>query len=156
MSIDEAERVMAGEPDDDARWTPEYPTEGDVAGARRFLNVCADTGDPQPFGAYELRRRTDGYVIGGLAFHGRPDENGGVTIGYGLVRSAHGQGYASEALRELLLFARAHGVTCVRGDTARDNIASQHVMAAVGMQLAAEDAQLKYYTLTWTDTVATA
>lgn len=96
---------MAGEPDSSARWPPGYPTEGDVAGARRFLSVCASTGDPQPFSTFEIRGCEDGHAIGGLGFHGPPDHNGSATIGYSLILSAQGKGYASEALRTLLTFA---------------------------------------------------
>ncbi|MFF8373831.1 GNAT family N-acetyltransferase [Streptomyces lydicus] len=149
MSISEAERVLTGEPDETARWAPEYPAEGDVSAAKRFLNTCANIGDPRPFGTYEIRLREDGLTIGGVDFHGKPDESGSVTIGYGLIPSAHGNGYASEALRALLAFARAHGVTSVEGDTDHDNTASQHVMAAVGMRLIAEDERLKFYKITW-------
>ncbi|MFI9583117.1 GNAT family N-acetyltransferase [Streptomyces sp. NPDC052236] len=151
MSPGEAEQVMGGEPDSSARWAPGYPTGGDMAAARRFLSVCASTGDPQPFGNYEIRSRDDGQAIGGLGFHGPADDDGGVTIGYGLIPSAQGKGYASEALRALLEFARARGITCVHGDTDHDNAASQHVMSAVGMDLVAEDEQLKHYKITWTD-----
>jgi RimJ/RimL family protein N-acetyltransferase len=63
-------------------------------------------------------------------------------------------GYASEALRGLLLFARARGVTCVKGDADHDNIASQHVMAAAGMRQVAEDERVKYYEISWTDAPA--
>ncbi|MCW2948021.1 MAG: family N-acetyltransferase [Actinoallomurus sp.] len=154
MSVREAERVVAGEPDDGARWAAGYPAGGDVAGARRFLNTCANTGDPQPFGTYAIRRREDGYAIGGVGFHGTADESGSVTVGYGLIPSAQGKGYASEALRALLAFARAHGITSVEGDTDHDNIASQHVMAAAGMRLVAEDGRLKYYKITWSDATA--
>ncbi|MGK5728590.1 GNAT family N-acetyltransferase [Streptomyces sp. URMC 124] len=151
MSPAEAERLLAGEPDDSTRWAPGYPADGDVAGAERFLSVCASSGDPQPFGAYEIRRREDGLAIGGLGFHGPADPDGRVTIGYGLIPSAQGQGYASESLRALLEFARARGITCVHGDTDHDNVASQHVMTAVGMQLVAEDERLKYYAITWSE-----
>ncbi|MFC5032333.1 GNAT family N-acetyltransferase [Streptomyces sp. DSM 41987] len=150
MSVVEARQVMAGVPGEGARWAPGYPDQGDVAGARRFLNTCEQSGDPQPFGAYELRRREDDLVMGGLGFHGPADENGGVTIGYGLVPAARGHGYAGEALRALLVFARARGISRVHGDTARENIASQRVMAAAGMRLVAEDERLRYYTIEWT------
>ncbi|MFE0630784.1 GNAT family N-acetyltransferase [Streptomyces sp. NPDC058864] len=154
MTADEAERVLAGEPGDAARWAPGYPTDGDVFAARRFLGTCAATGDPRPFGNYEIRRREDGRAIGGIGFHGRPDEHGDVTIGYGLVPSARGSGYASEALRGLLLFARAHGVTRVKGDADLDNTASQHVMTAAGMRPAGEDERLRYFVTTWADAPA--
>ncbi|MFF0885815.1 GNAT family N-acetyltransferase [Streptomyces sp. NPDC003456] len=154
MTVGEAERLVAGEPDGGARWAPGYPTDGDVSAARRFLDTCASTGDPRPFGTYEIRRREDGRAIGGLGFHGPADENGSVTIGYGLIPSARGEGYASEALRGLLLFARARGITCVKGDADHDNLASQHVMTAAGMRPAGEDERVRYFEITWTDTTA--
>ncbi|MFF5897572.1 GNAT family N-acetyltransferase [Streptomyces argenteolus] len=154
MTVSEAERTAAGEPYSGARWAPGYPAAGDVAAARRFLGTCASTGDSQPFGNYEIRRREDGRTIGGLGFHGPADAHGSVTIGYGLVPSARGEGYASEALRELLSFARARGVTCVKGDADRDNVASQHVMTAAGMQPAGQDERLTYFEIAWTDTTA--
>jgi RimJ/RimL family protein N-acetyltransferase len=151
MTVGEAERVVAGEPDSGDRWAPGYPTDGDVFAARRFLGTCASTGDPQPFGNYEIRRREDGRAIGGLGFHGPPDTNGSVTVGYGVIPSAQGRGYASEALRELLLFARTHGVTCVKGDADHDNIASHHVMLAAGMRSAGQDERVRYFEMTWSD-----
>ncbi|MFH8569267.1 GNAT family N-acetyltransferase [Streptomyces sp. NPDC017993] len=152
MDAEEAERVLTGHPDDTARWAPGYPAAGDASAARRFLRTCAETGDPRPFGTYEIRRREDGHTIGGVDFHGTPDADGKVTIGYGLIPSAHGKGYASEALRALLAFARVQGITSVEGDTGHDNLASQHVMSAVGMRVIAEDERLKYYKIAWDDT----
>jgi RimJ/RimL family protein N-acetyltransferase len=152
MTVSEAEQVVAGEPDGDARWAPGYPTFGDVSAARRFLATCADTGDPGPFGNYEIRRREDGQAIGGVGFHGPVDGNGSVTIGYGLIPSARGNGYASEALRGLLLFARSRGVIRVKGDADHDNIASQHVMTAAGMRPAGQDGRVKYFEITWPGT----
>jgi RimJ/RimL family protein N-acetyltransferase len=154
MSVMEAQRVAAGEPDDQSRWAPGYPSEGDIVGARGFLNVCANTGDPEPFGAYVIRRREDRHAIGGVGFKGHPAENGSVSIGYGLIPSARGRGYASEALRALLAFARGRGISCVEGDTTHDNVASQHVMTAVGMRLVAEDERLKYYKIAWAGATA--
>ncbi|MEF2529764.1 MULTISPECIES: GNAT family N-acetyltransferase [Streptomyces] len=153
MTVTEAERVVAGEADGGARWAPGYPTDGDVLAARRFLDTCADTGDPQPFGNYEIRRREGGLAIGGLGFHEPPDEKGSVTIGYGLIPSMRGRGYATEALRGLLSFARARGVTRVKGDADHGNIASQRVMMAAGMQQCGQDDRVVYFEITWFDTV---
>ncbi|WP_406012213.1 GNAT family N-acetyltransferase [Streptomyces sp. NBC_00984] len=149
MNASDALHVRAGTPGDGAHWAPGYPSPGEKAAAERFLDTCARTGDPSPFGSYEIRRREDGRVIGGMGFHGAPDENGNVTIGYGLVPSARGMGYASEALRALLRFAREQGVSRVHGDADLDNIASQRVMEAVGMRLVKEDGTLKYYRIDW-------
>lgn len=150
MTVGEAERLVAGEPQNGAaRWAPGYPTDGDVAAARRFLDTCADTGDPGPFGNYEIRRREDGRAIGGVGFHGPADAQGSVTIGYGLIPSARGRGYASEALRGLLLFARERGASRVKGDADHDNTASHHVMTAAGMRPAGQDERVRYFEIAW-------
>ncbi|MEW1693586.1 GNAT family N-acetyltransferase [Streptomyces sp. NPDC091265] len=149
MTVLDAEQLVSGTPADGVRWAAGYPSPGERAAATRFLNTCADTGDPSPFGSYEIRLREDGTVIGGLGFHSVPDTDGNVTIGYGLVPSAQGMGYASEALRALLRFARDRGVVCVLGDTDLDNVASQRVMTAAGMRLVREDALLKHYRIDW-------
>ncbi|MEU9093363.1 GNAT family N-acetyltransferase [Streptomyces sp. NPDC048428] len=149
MTVADAEQVAAGRPADGARWAPGYPWPGEMAAATRFLETCAATGDPSPFANYGIQRCEDGLVIGGVGFHGAPDEKRHVTIGYGLVESARGLGYASEALRALLRFTRDRGVACVHGDTDLDNIASQRVMTAVGMRLVKEDASLKHYLIDW-------
>ncbi|GAB7189226.1 hypothetical protein ATKI12_9057 [Kitasatospora sp. Ki12] len=112
-----ARRIAANAPQAGDRWEAGYPSGADVAGARRFLEVCGQDGGTGPFGAYEIRRRGDGHAIGGAGFHGPADPQGGVSVGYGLVPAARGHGYASEALRALLSLARELGATRVRGDT---------------------------------------
>ncbi|WP_405940054.1 GNAT family N-acetyltransferase [Streptomyces sp. NBC_00726] len=145
-----AEFVATASPPAGTRWAPGYPSPGERGAAARFLVTCLRSGDPTPFGSYEIRLREDGVVIGGIGFHAAPDERRSVTIGYGLVESARGRGYASEALRALLRFAREQGVVRVRGDADTGNIASQRVMTAAGMRLVDEDESLKYYLAEWT------
>ncbi|GAA2162170.1 GNAT family N-acetyltransferase [Actinomadura napierensis] len=145
FTVAEAERLVERGPAPDGG----YPMDMDIAGARRYLDVCAAAGDPQPFGAYEIRLRDGGRAIGGAGFHAAPDAHGTVTVGYDLVAAARGHGYAAEALRGLLRFARERGVASVKGDTDRGNLASQHVMSAAGMRPVAEDDARKYYEITW-------
>ncbi|MEU1365431.1 GNAT family N-acetyltransferase [Streptomyces sp. NPDC005803] len=149
MTVTDAQQVAAGRPADGVRWAPGYPWPGEMGAARRFLDSCSESGDPTPYGPYGIRRREDGLVIGGAGFHGAPDEKGHVTIGYGLVESVRGLGYASEALRALLRFTRDQGIASVHGDTDLDNLASQRVMTAAGMRLVKEDALLKHYRVDW-------
>ncbi|MET7644043.1 GNAT family N-acetyltransferase [Streptomyces sp. NPDC005426] len=149
MTVTDAQQVAADRPADGVRWAPGYPWPGEMGAARRFLDSCSESGDPTPYGPYGIRRRKDGLVIGGAGFHGAPYEKGRVTIGYGLVESVRGLGYASEALRALLRFTRDQGIASVHGDTDLDNIASQRVMTAAGMRLVKEDALLKHYRVDW-------
>ncbi|GHA08703.1 hypothetical protein GCM10010329_34360 [Streptomyces spiroverticillatus] len=143
MSVAYSEQLVAGGP---YRETSDYPREGDIAAARRFLRVCAEQGDPSPYTNFEIRLRAeDGRPIGGIGFHGPADETGAVTIGYGLIPSAWGNGYAKEALREIVRFARECGATRVKGDADHANVASQRVMEAAGMRLVGEDDEVKYF-----------
>ncbi|MET9861554.1 GNAT family N-acetyltransferase [Streptomyces smyrnaeus] len=145
MTPEEAERVVAETPGAGDLWGPEYPDAMDVEGATDLLKACATTGDPRPFGNYEIRRRADGRAIGGIGFNRTPDAEGTVTVGYSLNASARGRGYASEALRALLAFAWSRGVTLVQADADLDNLASQHVMTAVGMRAVGEDHRVRYF-----------
>ncbi|MCF3964199.1 GNAT family N-acetyltransferase [Streptomyces fuscigenes] len=147
LSVDEAERVVAAEAGPGDRWAPGYPDAFDVKGVSAFLATCSISGDPTPFGTYEIRRRSDGRAIGGLGFHGPPDADDIVTVGYSVIASEHGRGYATEALRGLLAHLRALGVRGVRGDTDHTNVASQRVMRAAGMRPAGVDDRLRYYAL---------
>ncbi|MCX5206623.1 GNAT family N-acetyltransferase [Streptomyces sp. NBC_00237] len=147
LSVAECERLVADGPRSGP--SPGYPAEGDVSAAARFLRVCAESGHPGPYVNFEIRLRADGRPLGGIGFHGAKDAQGSVTIGYGLVPSAWGNGYASEALRALLLFARDRGASRVKGDADHDNVASQRVMRAAGMLPAGEDERVRYFEAAW-------
>ncbi|MFD9452603.1 GNAT family N-acetyltransferase [Streptomyces sp. NPDC059985] len=150
LDADGARRLLAGGgPAAGLLRAPGYPDAGDRAGAERYLRVLAASGDPAPFGAYEILRRADATVIGGAGFHGPADGAGRVTVGYGLVPTARGRGYAGEALRALVEHARRNGAAAVLGDTDRGNTASRRVMAAAGMRPVGEDARLAFYAVTW-------
>ena len=47
------------------------------------------------FGVFALVRTEDGLAVGGMGFHGAPDEEGRVEVGYDLVEGARGHGYAT-------------------------------------------------------------
>lgn len=145
LSAADAEGLVSGTPESTACWAPEYPMDGDVRVARHFLTFRAAGDGVWHPGTYQIRRREDGCAIGGVGFHGPVDEDGSVTVGYGLVPSARGRGYASEALRALLTFARESGIARVKGDADLDNLASQRVMTAAGMRLVGADDRVRYY-----------
>jgi RimJ/RimL family protein N-acetyltransferase len=71
--------------------------------------------------------------VGELDFHGAPDSQGVVEFGY-MVRPLHrNHGYATEAARALVDWALSQpGVTAVRAETDRDNLASQRVLQKLG------------------------
>ena len=146
-----AERVARGRRngDLDLPWADGYPLEGDAKAAIAYLShlpampLRGRGSVSDPFGYYQIV--LDGEVVGGIGFHGPPRE-GVVEVGYGVVPSVRGRGVATAALRMLIDVAR--GLDSVKracGRTSPDNVASQKVMLAVGMQLVGRDPDFLHY-----------
>ncbi|MBZ4319602.1 GNAT family N-acetyltransferase [Streptomyces huiliensis] len=149
LTVDEARNIAADRPERLPHWVPGYPEEDDARAALRLLKAAENGEFDRHPGAYEIRRRDDGRVVGGLDFHGPADADGAVTVGYGLLPDERGKGYASEALRAALASARARGVRRVKGDADHDNVPSHRVMTAAGMRVVGEDERVKYYETAW-------
>jgi RimJ/RimL family protein N-acetyltransferase len=76
-----------------------------------------------------LRREAIGY----LNFHAGPDQHGMVEIGYTLLPTARGQGYAIEAVRAAFDWAtRVHGVRRFRASVAPGNDRSLNLIGKLG------------------------
>lgn len=74
-------------------------------------------------------------VIGSIGFHGPPDADGRVEVGYRIEPEHRRQGVATEVVRAMFDWAnREHGVTRFRAATAPDNAASQAVLARFGFR----------------------
>lgn len=62
-----------------------------------------------------------------------PTSRGGsVAIGYGIVPSARGNGFAAEAVQALAALARRHGLSRIVPHTDEDHIASQRTLERAG------------------------
>ncbi|KAA9393920.1 GNAT family N-acetyltransferase [Kocuria coralli] len=129
--------------------SPRYPSAADIEAAGDFLALCARTGNPYPFGSYEVRLRSTGEPIGYAGFNRPLDADGVSTVGYGLVETARGHGYATEAVKALLAMARSRGASQIRGSAHVDNVASQKVMLAAGMGFLDSDDHERFYAMTW-------
>lgn len=98
--------------------------------------VAIDEGRSDPFGAFHVVRTEDDTTIGDTLFHGPPDDRGIVDIGYGLVPSARGHGYATIAAVAMIEWAFTQaGVTRVTANTTDDNLGSVAVMERSGMNV---------------------
>jgi RimJ/RimL family protein N-acetyltransferase len=144
IDVGEGERILARSPGPDDSWVSDFPFEGDVGAVGGFLRITAARGEQRPFGYYRVTRLADGRAVGGVGFKGRPD-GGSVEIGYGLVPSARGQGYAAEAVVALLAVAAGHGLSKVLADTTVDNIASQRTLLRARFRLVGTDDELHHY-----------
>jgi ribosomal-protein-alanine N-acetyltransferase len=73
-----------------------------------------------------------GPVVAEVGFHGPPDGDGWVEIGYRVVTGYRRRGYAEEACRGLLDWALAQGVAGVRAAISPDNEASARLAQKLG------------------------
>jgi len=77
--------------------------------------------------------RESGSVIGSAGFKGAPDASGMVEVGYGIVPSYEGRGFATEVTRMLVEWAFASGaVRVVRAHTLPETNASTRVLGKCG------------------------
>ncbi len=114
-------------------WVADGPIQGTRDGAG-LLVTAYEAGVHRPeWGMFALVRREDGLAVGAMGFHGPPDEEGRVEIGYDLAESARGNGYATEALRALSRWALARPeVRVLFAVIERDNLPSQGVISRAG------------------------
>lgn len=77
--------------------------------------------------------KESGQIVGGAGFKGEPDAAGMVEIAYGVVPSREGRGYATEAARALIHFARGDArVRLLRAHTRPEANASTRVLTKCG------------------------
>ena len=82
-----------------------------------------------------------GEVIGYMAFNIR--ENGH-EVGYSFHPAHHGNGYAKEALKALLVHLRGLGITCFTAGTALNNTPSVRLLTGLGFRLTGTE-QVSFY-----------
>ena len=114
------------------RWADGYPTEGDLEVAGWLASgAIAPVTLEAPFGPW-LVVADDGLVVGGVGFHGPPDEQGRAEIGYGIAAAFRGRGMATAAVERLLALPSLPGVTAFVAHTDPGNPASQRVLERNG------------------------
>ncbi|MET7293830.1 GNAT family N-acetyltransferase [Streptomyces griseoloalbus] len=119
---------------DDTRpphWADDFPAEGDRVVAGLFEQY------PDWLGAYGHRlvfERDSGLVVGSIGLFWPPSE-GVLEIGYGIVVSRRGRGYAPEATKALADFALTlPDVHTVSADVELSNPASVRVLEKAGFR----------------------
>ena len=94
----------------------------------------AEAADPWRFGFFVIHRES-GAVIGAGGFTGPPGDSATVEIGYGIVPSFEGQGYATEVAAALVEFALTSGqVHVVRAHTLPEANPSTRVLEKCGFR----------------------
>lgn len=123
-------------------WAADFPSEGDAV----IAGVIAKNPDwLSPSGHRLIIERSTSEVVGSLGLFW-PPSGGRVEIGYGVVPSRQGRGYASEATAALTEFALAlDDVHTVHADVEPSNPASARVLEKAGFgRYAATDELVSY------------
>src|SRR4051794_32081821 len=109
-------------------WAEDFPAEGDRDIAGFLARTGMPSGPDAGFGPRLVVERHSGLAVGSVGFHG-PPENGRVEVGYGLVESRWGRGYATEAVATTVRYALDQpGVTEVVATLEVGNAASVRVL----------------------------
>lgn len=123
----------------------DWPTNDDMD----ILPIIVETlreNEPSGFETWMIERKDSKEIIGDIGFHGIPDENGEVEIGYGLVGDERRKGFGFEAARAIMNFAIAHeDVKVIKADCLIENIASIRILEKLGMKEVNRDDELIYW-----------
>ena len=115
---------------------PSLPGQLDHFLQFRIADLTADPAAQPWLGrAIVIQDQAGRHVIGTVGFHGPPEPDGRVEVGYRVEPAYRGRGVATEVVRTLFDWAyREHGVIRFRATTAPDNLASQAVLARFGFR----------------------
>jgi ribosomal-protein-alanine N-acetyltransferase len=123
-------------------WADDFPAAGDAEIAGLLASVPEWLG---PYGHRLVTERATGLTVGSTGLFW-PPAGGVVEIGYGIVPSRRGRGYAAEAVERLTAHARtAPGVRAVHARVERTNPASARVLEKAGFRLAGDDGAVLTY-----------
>lgn len=139
-----AELALAG--DGGHHWVDSGPFEGTREGAGMLVRQYEEGAFHPEWAMYVLVRRADDRAVGAMGFHGVPDGDGSVEIGYDLAVDARGNGYATEALRTLSAWALTQdGVRKVGAVVDEGNVPSQKVVTRAGFtEVSRREGQISY------------
>jgi RimJ/RimL family protein N-acetyltransferase len=117
-------------------WHPQYPLPDSIdAIAMVFASHRAMLGTVNDSPVWWIHQIiVDGAVVGDIGFHGPPDPELVVEIGYSVVPAWRGRGVASRACALILQQAWQDGADTVIAETDADNVASQAVLLHNGFR----------------------
>jgi ribosomal-protein-alanine N-acetyltransferase len=103
------------------------------------LPILATGSDAHPFGAWAIVERGSRTVVGDAGFHGPPDAEGLVELGYSVLPQHRRLGYASEAAAAIVAWAAARpGVRAITAECDAGNTASIRTLERLGFSRVGE------------------
>ena len=110
-----------------------WPDEDDLRLLERWHKDMGAGHRVAPSRARAIVRTVDDRMVGHAGFHGPPDAEGMIEIGYKIFPVFRGQGYATEAARRLLDLAKDLGAKTFRASVSPDNVPSLAIVKTLGL-----------------------
>lgn len=105
LTAEEAERVLRRQRLPGEIWATDYPSFEQIDFLEAYV-VEARQAKPENYWQSQLRRQSDGLVVGGAGVTGPPDAEGAVVIGYELAGGLRDELYGVEIVQALVGVAR--------------------------------------------------
>lgn len=91
--------------------------------------------EPSGFEFWMIVKKDEKVIIGDIGFHGKPDLEGEVEIGFGFVETERGKGFGYEALNGMMRWLEDQEcVKVVKADCLIENHPSKRILEKVGMK----------------------
>jgi RimJ/RimL family protein N-acetyltransferase len=129
LQLADASHVVAllGDDRDAIRRMSHMPDPCTVEAARDWIRLRSAPGAV----TFAITRAADHAFLGAIGIGGLPEMPG---VGYWIGRTYWGQGYATEALQLVVVYARSLGAKGLQAETFPDNPASARVLAKCGFR----------------------
>jgi len=99
-------------------------------------NLSDATKNPLFYTMWIIIEREENAIIGGVCFHGEPDINGEVEIGYGTDYDYRNRGYMTETIDGMILWARDNDkIRVINAGTDKSNLSSIRVLEKNGFKM---------------------
>jgi [ribosomal protein S5]-alanine N-acetyltransferase len=99
-------------------------------------NITNSDKDPLFYTLWIIIEKNKKAIIGGICFHGEPNANGEVEIGYGTDAEYRNQGFMTETIAELVQWIKRNkNVTLITAETDKENSSSVRVLEKNGFKV---------------------
>ncbi len=101
---------------------------------------------PTGFETWMIINKNNKKIIGDIGFHGKPNENGEVEVGFGLVEHERGKGFGSESLNAIMDWLNfQESVKIIKAECLINNKPSAKILEKAGLKEVNRDDELIYW-----------
>ncbi len=123
-----------------------WPDKESLETLPKIIKILESVKEPSGFEAWLVVKRDAMTVIGDAGFKGKPDEKGGIDIGYSIIAQEQKKGYGFETAKALADWAFLQGeVRFISASCLLGNKGSARILEKLGMQETSRDETMIYW-----------